>query len=314
MEQNHIPTSSEAATYEPAFPRIPVPGTSDTAPAARRSRHDGWTPDRQVVFLEALAACGVVTDACARAGLSAQSAYAFRNRRSGRAFATAWDAVLVHRARARLSDEVFSRAMNGCLEQIRRDGEVTAERHRFDNRLSMAVLSRLDRLAEQQGHRQEQLRAVSEDLDDLLDCIEQGGDADAFVEARKPAPAAGAPESERLAQPEEPFVWTEDGDRRWTAFPPPAGFEGLEEGEYDGLSYYARTLTAAEEDAMDADLAALRLEEAAKRDRYFGFAGGSARSSGPDGAGRPADGVPDPGLRHQSTSSTYRDVGGERHG
>ena len=310
MEQNHIPTSSEAATYEPAFPAT---GRA-AAPPARRCRHDGWTPERQVVFLEALAACGIVTDACARAGLSAQSAYAFRNRRSGRAFAIAWDAVLVHRARGRLADEVFSRAMNGCIEQIRQNGEVTAERHRFDNRLSMAVLSRLDRLAEQQGGREEHLRAVSEDLDDLLDCIEQGGDADAFVEARKPARGAKAQERERLAQPDETFVWTEDGDRRWTTFPPPAGFEGLEEGEYDGLSYYARTLTEAEEEAMDADLPALRLEEAAKRDRYFGFAGGSTQSSQPDGAGHPADGVPNAGFRHPSTSSTYRGVGGERHG
>jgi hypothetical protein len=233
MEQNHIHTSPEAATYEPAFPAThalsevegpalsEVEGTGapeapplslpeqlvsqtlnqtfpETERRARHCRHDGWTPERQVAFLEALAACGVVMDACKQVGLSAQSAYAFRNRRSGRAFGTAWDAVLVHRARGRLSDELLSRAMNGCIEAVHQNGAITGERHRFDNRLSMAVLTRLDRLAEKQGEREGMLRAVSQDLDDFLDCVQQGGDADAFVEARRPEPEPeAAPEPER---------------------------------------------------------------------------------------------------------------------
>jgi hypothetical protein len=208
MEQNRIQPSQKAATHEPAFPATfspaePPPLSApeqlisqtlnqtfpETERHARRCRHDGWTPQRQVAFLEALAACGVVMDACRQVGLSAQSAYGFRNRRAGRAFAAAWDAVLIHRARGRLSDELLSRSMNGCVEAIHdSNGAITGERHRFDNRLSMAVLTRLDRLAEKQGSRDEQLRAVSEDFDDFLDCVEQGGDADAFVEARKPAP------------------------------------------------------------------------------------------------------------------------------
>lgn len=194
MEQNHIHTSPEAATDEPAFAPTLVSSTlnesfAETERHARRCRHDGWTPERQARFLEALAACGVVVDACKAVGLSAQSAYAFRNRRAGCAFAITWDAVLVHRARGRLSDELMSRAMNGCIEAVHVNGCITGERHRYDNRLSMAVLTRLDRLAEKQGGKDELLRAVSEDLDDFLDCVEAGGDADAFVEARRPQPA-----------------------------------------------------------------------------------------------------------------------------
>jgi len=201
MEQNHILTP-EAATDEPAFSCNPELGAA--ASRARRHRHDGWTPERQTIFLEALAACGVVADACRQAGLSAGGAYAFRNRRAGRAFATAWDAVLVHRARGRLSDELLSRSMNGWAEAVYHRGEIIGERQRFDNRLSMAVLTRLDRLAERVGERDDLLRAVSEDLDDFLDCVDGGGDADAFVEARRqdveppPAaePATGAPQEE----------------------------------------------------------------------------------------------------------------------
>ena len=153
---------------------------------AGRIRHDGWTPERQAVFLDALAACGVVADAARRAGLSAQSAYAFRNRKAGRAFATAWDAVLIHRARGRRSDELLSRARAGCAESVHRDGVVVAERHRYDNRLARAVLTRLDRLAERTEGEAETLRAVSEDLEDYLDCLEAGGDLDAFIAARRP--------------------------------------------------------------------------------------------------------------------------------
>jgi hypothetical protein len=215
MEQNRT-HSPEAATDEPASSSTQAPEAGAPPPLSipeqlvsqslnqtfsgaerrdRRCRHDGWTPERQVAFLEALAACGVVMDACKQAGLSAQSAYAFRNRRSGRAFGTAWDAVLIHRARGRLSDELLSRSINGCIEAIHQNGEITGERHRFDNRLSMAVLTRLDRLAEKEGHRAEQLRAVSEDLDDFLDCVESGGDADDFIDSR--GPDAERPEPRR---------------------------------------------------------------------------------------------------------------------
>ena len=207
MEQTPIHAPAQAALPPAVTLLAQAEGTGPPAPPARRVRHDGWTPDRQILFLETLAACGVVTDACREAGLSAQSAYAFRNRRAGRAFATAWDSVLVHRARGRLSDEVMSRAMNGCIETIR-NGDATAERHRFDNRLSMAVLTRLDRLAKAQGEREAQLRAVSEDLDEFLDCVEAGGDVDAFVEARRPSqqPEAAPAPDPAADSPPQPIV------------------------------------------------------------------------------------------------------------
>jgi hypothetical protein len=207
MEQNRIhmpPASADQPAFVPTMVSPSLNDTFDRAPdpQPRRIRHDGWTPERQAVFLDALAACGVVGDAAKRAGMSAQSAYALRNRRAGRAFATAWDAVLVNRARGRLGDELMSRAMNGCVEAIHRDGAVVGERHRYDNRLSMAVLTRLDRLAEATTSSAEHLRAVSEDLDDFLDCLEAGGDADAFIEARRPRPPAEqAPDRPRGSEP-----------------------------------------------------------------------------------------------------------------
>ena len=92
--------------------------------------------------------------------------------------------------------------MNGCVEQVLKDGVVVAERRRFDNRLSMAMLTRLDRLAESQtGEEAEQLRALSEDFDDYLDVLESGGDEQAFLEARRPREGAGNPSAGRKALP-----------------------------------------------------------------------------------------------------------------
>ncbi|HEX6375957.1 MAG TPA: hypothetical protein VFZ91_09560 [Allosphingosinicella sp.] len=187
---------------EPPAPRNACGETAEILdPSGRRLRCDGWLPVKKARFLLVLVAGGVVADACRAVGMSVTSAYALRNRRSGRAFGLMWDAILVHRARGRLADNNLSRAMNGYVEQLVREGVVVAERRRFDNRLSMAMLTRLDGLAaSRSGKEAELLRALSEDLDDYVELIEAGGDEDAFVEARRPAP-----ELETEAQADQPL-------------------------------------------------------------------------------------------------------------
>ncbi|HYG31326.1 MAG TPA: hypothetical protein VD887_14055 [Allosphingosinicella sp.] len=183
----------------PIVPRSPDQSFADAVEVraggrpegGRVRRHDGWTPTRMVHFLEVLAATGCVADACKSVGMSVSAAYALRDRREGRAWGIAWQAVLRERARNRLSDENLGRAMNGCVEQIVKDGVVVAERRRHDNRLSMAVLTRLDQLAERSDSDETKLlRAVSEDIEDFYELLESGGDADAFIEARRPKPPA----------------------------------------------------------------------------------------------------------------------------
>ena len=56
-----------------------------------KSRHDGWTPERQLRFLDALARTRSVTRAAAAAGISRESAYRLRDRREGALFAALWD-------------------------------------------------------------------------------------------------------------------------------------------------------------------------------------------------------------------------------
>ena len=173
-------------------------------PSGRRLRVDGWLPWKKARFLLVLVAGGVVADACRAVGMSVTSAYALKNRCSGRAFGKMWDAVMIHRARGRLADNNLARAMNGCVEQVLKDGAVVAERRRFDNRLSMAMLTRLDRLAESRtGDEAELLRALSEDFEDYLEVVGAGGDEDAFLAARMPAPDAAreAPPDDEGASP-----------------------------------------------------------------------------------------------------------------
>ena len=156
-------------------------------PGHRKPRHDGWTPEAVAGFLRHLAATGVVEHAARAVGRSVTAAHNFRNRSQGRAFAKMWDAILVHRARARLASELQARAVAGCVSVRKRDGIVVGEYHYYDNRLAMALLTRLDRLAEKEAASEAHLRVLSEDLDDYIDCVAAGGDTDAFVESRKPA-------------------------------------------------------------------------------------------------------------------------------
>jgi hypothetical protein len=155
-------------------------------PAGRNVRHDGWTDDRVRRFVETLAETGVVADACRAAGMSRDSAYAFRRRASGRAFALAWDAALLL-SRSALGDDVLGRSRYGVVDKVYRNGELVAERHRYDNRLTMAVLTRLDRQAEGLGENAPVIRAVSQEWDRFLDLLPKGPrGAEEFLAARFP--------------------------------------------------------------------------------------------------------------------------------
>lgn len=154
------------------------------APAGRKLRHDGWTPEKERIFLTTLAATGVVADACRACAMSRDAAYSRRNATAGRAFALGWKAALVL-AHPAMVDDVMSRARHGVIERIYRDGEVVAERHRHDNRLAMAVLTRLDRQVEGLAEREPAVQAVANEFEQFLDLLAGGSEAaEAFLTPR----------------------------------------------------------------------------------------------------------------------------------
>jgi hypothetical protein len=151
-------------------------------------RIDGWTPERIRIFLVSLAQCGVVGDAARAAGMSKQSAYAFRNSARGRHFEVGWRAAHLL-ARRQLGDELLSRALHGCVEVLTRGGEVIGERHRHDNRLAMAVLTRLDTLANSQNQADEAPILAAEEFEAYIEAVCTGpAQAAAFLEERSARP------------------------------------------------------------------------------------------------------------------------------
>ena len=59
-----------------------------------KTRRDGWTPERQLRFLDALAESRSIGNAAASAGMSREGAYRFRNRSEATLFALLWDRAL----------------------------------------------------------------------------------------------------------------------------------------------------------------------------------------------------------------------------
>jgi hypothetical protein len=108
-------------------------------------RCDGWTPARQVRFLDHLAQDGNVRAASARVGMSREAAYRLRRREP--LFARAWDAALV-RAREACAEVLASRALNGIEEEVWYKGELVGTRRKFESRLLLAHMARLDKQAE----------------------------------------------------------------------------------------------------------------------------------------------------------------------
>lgn len=163
-----------------AFPPItpPLPDKVPTPDPQRRV--DGWSPARQRRFLEILAATGVIMLACEGVRITARSAYTLRIRHDGAAFRLGWDAAILI-ARARLADDLLSRAIMGSEETIRKDPDnYEVRRHRHDNRLAMSMLARLDRMADSppEGSDAALARVVAQDFSAYLDLICPAEDAD----------------------------------------------------------------------------------------------------------------------------------------
>jgi hypothetical protein len=63
-------------------------------PVPLKARHDGWTPQRQRRFIEALAATKSISKACAAVGMSRMSAYKLRDHPDASELRAAWSSAL----------------------------------------------------------------------------------------------------------------------------------------------------------------------------------------------------------------------------
>jgi hypothetical protein len=126
-------------------------------------RHDGWTRERKALFLDHLATRGNVRAACASVGMSREAAYRLRRREA--LFARGWDAALVL-ARDLTAETLGDRAIDGIEEDIWHRGELVGSKRRYDIRLLLAHMARLDKLAGEQAS-----PGDAERFDEILACV-----------------------------------------------------------------------------------------------------------------------------------------------
>ena len=137
---------------DPRTARLPVPAGElpPFTPVPRQcARQDGWTPERQIAFIEALADTGSVDAACKAVDMSQRGAYHLRRQPGADSFRKAWEAAL-QLGVARVEDVVMDRALNGVEEPLYSYGKLVGTRTRYNDRLLMFILRNRapDRFAE----------------------------------------------------------------------------------------------------------------------------------------------------------------------
>lgn len=113
----------------PAF--TPVP--------RNRNRHDGWTPERQLGFIEALADTGSVRSAAMSVNMASEGAYQLRRHPEAGEFRKAWEAALALGVQ-RIEDVAMDRALNGVEVPVYHFGEIVGHRIVYNDYLLMFIL------------------------------------------------------------------------------------------------------------------------------------------------------------------------------
>ena len=139
MVDNH--GHQEWRTDWPVDTNPPVKTESYQAVELRR-RRDGWTAERQRLFLSVLAQTGSIAHAAEAADITPRSAYRLRNHPKGAAFAAAMDKALLTGAK-RLLAVALERAVTGTPRQVWRGGRLVASMSIPSDRMLMFLLRNL---------------------------------------------------------------------------------------------------------------------------------------------------------------------------
>jgi hypothetical protein len=105
----------------------------------RKDRSNGWKPEVQLAFIEALADTGSVKAACRAVGRADFGAYQLRRHPEAQEFSAAWDAALAHGIR-KIEDVAMDRALNGVEVPVYSYGKLIGKRTVYNDRLLMFML------------------------------------------------------------------------------------------------------------------------------------------------------------------------------
>lgn len=124
--------------------KVPIPredraALPDFTPVPLRYRHDGWTPERQRAFIEALADTGCVSRATAIVNMSLEGVYYLRRQKGVEEFRAAWNAALDFGVQ-KLKDIAFERAIEGEMIPVFEKGKLMGYRRKRNDRLLMFCL------------------------------------------------------------------------------------------------------------------------------------------------------------------------------
>lgn len=196
-------SASQAAGGAPSetLPAVQEPSLHPPPNTPAHSRHNSWTPARQAAFLRELSATHNVAAAARAVRMSRQSAYQLRTKLRGEPFDAAWEAAFVTRFDV-LAEAALDRALNGVEVPHYYNGELVGTSRRYDERLTLSLLSMRRNLARPEPNEYQPASAfAADDMAGLIDRVESG--------------------------PEE---WHEDPDEEWELRFGPNTDENTEEG------------------------------------------------------------------------------------
>lgn len=140
IDKSHTPdraASARATSAGRGKARAALPAFT---PVPRQtSRHDGWTPQRQQGFIEALADTGSVKAAAHAVNMTPEGAYVLRRHPEAESFRKAWEAALALGVQ-RLEDVALERALHGIEVPVYSYGKIIGTRRVYNDRLLMFIL------------------------------------------------------------------------------------------------------------------------------------------------------------------------------
>ena len=120
--------------------RTPAATIPDFTPVPRKcDRSNGWKPEVQRAFIEALAETGSVKAACRRVGRADHGVYQLRRHPEAEEFRRAWQAAL-DLGIQRIENVAMDRAINGTEEPVYSYGKLVGTRIKYNDRLLMFML------------------------------------------------------------------------------------------------------------------------------------------------------------------------------
>jgi len=124
----------------------PNPQSGESPPHVRHlaAPQDRWNKFKMAEFLRQLAATHSVAAAARSVGMSRQSAYKLRSRLKGEPLDIAWETAFRH-GYDNLAHAALERAINGVEVPHYHNGELVGTHHKFDERLTVALLAMLNR-------------------------------------------------------------------------------------------------------------------------------------------------------------------------